>query len=379
MAPVRPDAIRTVVHYVDSNTYGGCETVILQLLSGLDRSAWRPVLFHHESAGIDRLLSEAARLGVACRAVPRITNRNLPGALFRFAGELKRVRASVLHLHLNWPLGCRYATTAALFAGVPTVVATTHLCSSVSDVRFAALRQRLRSAIVDRYIAVSNAMTGCLRKTIGIPDSKISVIQNGIDIAAFQRDADPALRAALTGGTSRPVVFMPARLHAGKGHRFLLEAAVQIPDAIFVLAGDGDERDRLVERARELQVADRVRFLGDRQDVPALLACCDLFVLPSLYEGLPMSILEAMAAARPVVATSVGGIGEVVTHEVNGLLVPPSDSDALAAAIRRVLSSPQLAERLGRAGRASVIEKFSSDAMVGRTSRLYEELLQAHA
>jgi glycosyltransferase involved in cell wall biosynthesis len=376
MASVRPIGTRTVVHYVDSNTYGGCEALILLLLSGLDRNAWRPMLFHHESPGIERLLTEAASLGIPCRAVPRITNRNLPAALTRFARELRRAQTSVFHMHLNWALGCRYATTAALAARVPAVVATAHLCSPVSDVRFGGIRQRLRTALVDRYVAVSRGMTGCLRNTLGIPDAKIRVIQNGIDVAAFRRPCDPAVRAFLSDGTNRPVVFTPARLHSQKGHIYLLEAAVHVPDALFVFAGDGEERARLEDRARQLHIADRVRFLGNRQDVPALLACCDVFVLPSLYEGLPLSVLEAMAAGRPVVATSISGTDEAVIDGVTGLLVPPADPGALASALNRLLTDSELAARLASAGRAAVDEKFSSDVMVRSTAQLYEELLE---
>jgi glycosyltransferase involved in cell wall biosynthesis len=376
-APAGPSRTRTVVHYVDSNTYGGCEAVVLLLLSGLDRKLWRPMLFYHEGVGIERLLAEAARNDVPCRPVPRITNRNLPAALIRFAGELRRAQASVFHMHLNWPLGCRYATTAALVARVPAVVSTAHLCAPVNDIRFGAMRMRLRTAIVDRYVAVSSAMTAGLRDTLGIPEAKIRVIQNGIDVGAFGRPCDPALRAQLSGGTNRPLVFTPARLHAQKGHTFLLEAAAQVPDAIFVLAGDGEERPRLEEQAGQLQIADRVRFLGNRQDIPALMACCDLFVLPSLYEGLPLSVLEAMAAGRPVVATAVSGTPEAVIDGVTGLLVPPSDAASLSAAIRRVLSDPELADRIARAGRTAVAEKFSGGAMVSATAGLYEELLQS--
>lgn len=377
MAALRPARTRTIVHYVDSNTYGGCEAIVLLLLSGLDRSVWRPMLFYHQSAGIERLLREAERRDVPCRAVPRITNRNLATALPQFVRELKRAQTAVFHMHLGWPLGCRYGTTAALLGRVPAVVATAHLCSAIDDVRFSAVKQRLRTAIVDRYVAVSSAMTACLRTTLAIPEEKIRVIQNGIDIAALGGPSDPALRAVLQEGSNRPLVFTPARLHSQKGHTYLLEAAAQIPDAVFVLAGEGEERPRLEEQARRLQIADRVRFLGSRQDIPALMACCDLFVLPSLYEGLPLSVLEAMAAGRPVVATSVNGTPEAVIDGVTGLLVPPSDAKALSAAICRMLSDRELAARLARNGRAAVIEKFSSDAMVRSTARLYEELLQS--
>ena len=116
----------------------------------------------------------------------------------------------------------------------------------------------------------------------------------------------------------RPIVLTVARLDPQKGHRYLLAAATEVPEAVFALVGEGGERAALENQARTLGVAERVRFLGHRDDVPELLAACDLFVLPSLYEGLPLSVLEAMAAAKPVVATAIDGTTEAVVHEVTG-------------------------------------------------------------
>ena len=124
-----------------------------------------------------------------------------------------------------------------------------------------------------------------------------------------------------------------------------------------------------------LGIADRVLLLGHRDDVPALLASCDVFVLPSLYEGLPLSVLEAMASARPVVATDVAGSNEVVRHAESGLLVPPADPRALADAIRRVLSDRVEAERLARAGRARVEREFSVERMVRGVEAVYDQVL----
>jgi glycosyltransferase involved in cell wall biosynthesis len=125
-------------------------------------------------------------------------------------------------------------------------------------------------------------------------------------------------------------------------------------------------------------VSDRVVFLGYRQDIPDLLASCDLFVLPSLFEGLPLSILEAMAAGKPVIASAIGGTDEAVLHGETGLLVPPADPTALAAAIHTVLSNPLLARRLAAAGKARVYRTFSAEAMVQRVTQTYEEILSSH-
>jgi glycosyltransferase involved in cell wall biosynthesis len=144
---------------------------------------------------------------------------------------------------------------------------------------------------------------------------------------------------------------------------------------LFVLAGDGDERAALESQCAVLGLQERVLFLGYQQDVPNLLAHCDLFVLPSLYEGLPLAILEAMAAAKPVIATAVGGTGEVVVDGETGLLVPPGDPTALAGAIRKLLSDPPFARRLAAAGNVLVQRSFSTEAMVRRVSQVYEDLL----
>jgi glycosyltransferase involved in cell wall biosynthesis len=149
-----------------------------------------------------------------------------------------------------------------------------------------------------------------------------------------------------------------------------------MPPAVFLFAGDGPERPRLEATARALGIADRVRFLGHRTDVPELLALCDLFVLPSLYEGLPLSVLEAMAAARPVVASAVGGTDEAVVHGETGLLVTPASAASLCEAISSLLADRERAVRMGRAGQARATREFSVDRMVSGVVAVYEELLQ---
>jgi glycosyltransferase involved in cell wall biosynthesis len=171
-------------------------------------------------------------------------------------------------------------------------------------------------------------------------------------------------------------VLTVARLHEQKGHAYLLAAAAQVPDATFVLAGDGPLRAPLEAQARELGISGRCLFLGHRTDVQDLLAAADLLVLPSLWEGLPVSVLEGMAAGLPIVATAIGGTDEAVTHELNGLLVPPRDAGALASAICRVRGDAVLAERLARAGRERVEREFSSEVMAGNVMRIYDEVMR---
>ena len=207
-----------------------------------------------------------------------------------------------------------------------------------------------------------------------MPAGRLTVVRNAIRVPPRAQPADPLPRAALIRGRPDYVVLTAARLHPQKGHAYLLAAAAQVPDATFVLAGGGPLRAELEAQARELGVADRVLFLGERADIPELLAASDLVVLPSLFEGLPVSVLEAMAAERPVVATAIGGTDEAVTHERSGLLVPPRNPEALASAIRRLRSDPDLARRLAKAGRERVEREFSSAVTAGQVMEIYDQV-----
>lgn len=366
---------RTVVQYVDSGLFGGSEQAALQLLAGLDRARWRPVLLHHPEPGLARLIEGARAAGVPAYPVPRVTDANL---LLRMPGLVRAVgaeRPAVFHAHLNWPLACKFGLVAAALRRVPAVVATVHLFVEALMNRNARLQVRAVAAGVHRYLTVSRHVRDQLAAAVGLPERKLRVVPNGIDPAAFLRPADSALRAQLAGGPDRPLVFTAARLSPQKALDVLLSAAALVPQAVFVIAGEGPERAALEARAEALGVASRVRLLGARDDVPELLAACDLFVLPSLVEGLPLSVLEAMAAAKPVVATRIGGTDEAVADGRTGILVPPGDAGALAAAIRTFLADPERARRWGEAGRDRLRACFTAPAMIDGVTAAYEELL----
>jgi glycosyltransferase involved in cell wall biosynthesis len=364
-----------VVHYTDSNGFGGAEQVMLQLMERLDRTRWRLVLLHHGKPGLARLVAGARELGAELRVVPRVSRPRQLGSLPAFIRALRAERPAVFHAHLPAPLNGRYGLLAAAISRVPAVIATAHLVDD-APVRFRFGFSQWATACVDRYIAVSEGVARRMRARLRVPDRKIQVIRNGVEVGGSPRQADPRFRAALAGDAERPIVLTVARLDAQKGHAYLLAAAADIPDALFVFVGEGRERPALEAQARALGVAERVRFLGHRDDVPDLLAACDVFVLPSRYEGLPLSVLEAMAAARPVVATAIEGTDEIVRHGETGLLVPPAAPSALAEAIRAVLADRALATRMGQAGRARAGREFSMSRMIDEVTGVYDELLE---
>ena len=363
---------RRVVHYVDSEVFGGSEEVALHLLGSLDRARWEPVLLYHAHPGIVRFVEGAERLGVRTRAVRPLPKRRRVAGVPALWRAIRAAHPAILHAHLSWPLACRYGIMAGWLAGVPALVGTAHLYVELQGGR----RPPLTLRPLRRIIAVSDEVRARYAGQLRVPDRKLAVVRNGIPVPRTVRRPDARVRADLVRGRPDFVVLTPARLHEQKGHTYLLAAAARIPDATFVLAGDGPLRAPLEAQARELGISERCLFLGQRTDVQDLLAAADLLVLPSLWEGLPVSVLEGMAAGVPIVATAIAGTDEAVTNESNGLLVPPRDVGALASAIRRVRGDAGLAARLARAGRERVEREFSSDVMARNVTRIYDEIMR---
>jgi glycosyltransferase involved in cell wall biosynthesis len=363
-----PTVSRRVIHYIDSEVYGGTEEAALHLMASLERAHWDPLLVYHPAPGIARLVQRAEQLGIPAHGIPRVERGARLSGVNRLRGLFRRERPALVHAHLSWPFACKHGVLAAWLAGVPAIVGTAQLflpADGTSQPRWVLRGYR-------RIIAVSEEVRRRYAQELGVPARRLAVVHNAIRVPPLgPRRLD--LRATLLDGRPDYLVLTPARLHPQKGHAFLIAAAAEIPGATFVFAGDGPLRGALETQAREQNVSDRCVFLGERTDVPELLAAADLVVLPSLFEGLPVSVLEAMAAERPVIATAIGGTDEAVTTEVSGLLVPPRDPSALAAAIRRLAGDPALAQRLAAAGRARVERSFSADATARQVMRIYDE------
>jgi glycosyltransferase involved in cell wall biosynthesis len=362
-----------VFHYTDSSGFGGAEQALLLLLGGLDTGGWEVTLVHHEAPGVEKLFERAATLGAATWAIPPMP-LGLRGArrVPSFVRELRRRGPNIFHAHLTGPLACKFGLAAAVLARIPGVVATQHLFFEMGLTTASVLQLRLLAQGVDRYLAVSRHTAEQLRRTLRVPKGKLTVVPNAVETNAFA--GGDGLDAHLRDG---PIVLSAARLHEQKGLRYLLDAVPHVPGARFVLAGEGPERESLEAQSEGQGISSRVSFLGARSDVPALLEGCDVFVLPSLYEGLPLSVLEAMAAGKPVVATRIGGTDEAVVDGETGLLVPPRDSRALAAALTTLLADPARARAMGEAGRERVRRRFSSERMVADVTCVYEEILEA--
>jgi glycosyltransferase involved in cell wall biosynthesis len=239
--------------------------------------------------------------------------------------------------------------------------------------------QRWSWSRVDCLLSVSTRLAERMAHDIGFPPERVRTIHNGVELARFTgRPSRADARAALGLPSDAPVVGTLGRLVAVKDHATLLDAAARLSreglNPFVIIAGDGPLRRDTEERAVALGIAPRIRLLGHRKDVETVLAALDVFVLSSRSEGLNNTILEAMAAGLPVVATRVGGADEMVIDGVTGLLVSPGSDEALAAALRRLLANAGQAAAMGRAGRARVERDFDLVKTVQKYERLYRTL-----
>jgi glycosyltransferase involved in cell wall biosynthesis len=226
-------------------------------------------------------------------------------------------------------------------------------------------------------IANSLAVRELLLEKFCVPADKVHVLHNGVDFDRFDGVArDRQKIDSRLSERTKLVVHIGNMNSEVKGQAVLIEAArtvcAAIPETRFALVGDGPLRAAYEQRVKELELEDRVLFLGHRKDIAEILACGDLFAFPSFAEGMPNSVLEAGATGLPIVATPVGGIPEIVTHERTGLLVPPRDAEALAGAILRVLQDPDLASRLSRTCQTQVRTQFSFDRLIRDLSDIYD-------
>jgi glycosyltransferase involved in cell wall biosynthesis len=356
-----------IAHVSTETGFSGGEVQVFLLMDGLRARGHTNLLVCPPGSRAEARARECD-FDVAC--VPMRNDLSL-GAARAIARLLRETRPALVHCHTgraNWLGGL-----AAARAGIPAL-STRRMDRRVKR----GWRTRwLYRSLMRRVAAISPAVAKRLRDA-GVPPDRIRLIWSAVDPSALTPSAPrAALRERMDAAPTTQCVLVAANLVQRKGVDVLLTALTRGVSAGSVLwiAGDGPERTALEEQASRLGVSERVRFLGRRDDVPDLLEACDVFVLPSRQEGLGVAALEAMARGRPVVATSVGGLAEVVTPGECGLLVPPDDADALAAALERLIGDPEFATRLGAAGARRVEERFVADSMIASYEILYREIL----
>jgi glycosyltransferase involved in cell wall biosynthesis len=268
---------------------------------------------------------------------------------------------------------------------VPVIISTVH--NSLKDYEVRSLRRglytfllRLTLPLVHRIICVSDSNRRDLIDECPAAAARIQTVYNGVDPSAFPSKPDRTKVREELGIVSGPVLITIARLTEAKGHRYLLQALPRLhetwPQLSCLFVGEGELHDTLQRMAMDLGVERSCRFVGIREDIAEILAAADVVVLPSLSEGFPFVLLEALAMGCPVVASQVNGVPELIEDHKTGLLVPPRDPQALATAIREVLSDSTAASKMGAAGRAVVQERFTVDRMVANTTAIFDAAMQ---
>ena len=361
-----------IAQLIESDGPGGAEQVVLDLATGLQEAGAQSVVFvpKHGEGWLARQLE-----GTGVAVEPFALERPLSPATARaIADAFRRHDVAIAHGH-EFSMAV-YGAWAARLAGIPHLI-TMHGGRYYAGHLRRRLALRLAVSLSGATVAVSTGLAAQLRCDLGLPSPRVTVIPNGVRPAAPA--ARPSLREALGLDGGDRLLVSVGNLYPVKGHRHLLDAmallAARHPHLHLAVAGRGYLDRPLSEQARALGLSSRVHLLGLCSDVPAVLAAADVFVLPSLSEGLPLALLEAMFAGRPIVASEVGDVGAALDHGRAGVLVRPGDAGTLAAAIEGLLADPARARVLGETAARRAAAEYGQSRMLRRYGALYGELL----
>jgi glycosyltransferase involved in cell wall biosynthesis len=363
-----------VLHVINGAAIGGAERLLLSLLARHDRASVDTTVcntFFGDGPFVEALRNGGHR---TVSLPGRASFRAASMIALRLAAHLRRERYDVVHMHLVH--SSIVGELAARLGGARVAIVTRHYTEEGYAGKGWLLRKldALAARAATRVVAVSGSVRNHLIAN-GVPADRITVIYNGIDLAAIDR-AIPPHCVHDGGGVHLGAV---GSLTARKGHATLLRAFAKLPahlDARLTIVGEGPEREHLQSLIATLGLGGRVELAGYRSDVCSLLREIDVYVQASLQESFGIAVLEALAARRAVVASNTGGIPEIITDEESGLLVPPDDAEALTAALTRLASDAALRRRLADGGRARVEAAFTIEETARRYEALYRELVE---
>lgn len=367
-SPGRRIRLLQITHDLD---LGGLQQVIYNICRSIDHTRFEVAVLCLRARGI--YAADVEALGIPVHLLEQKPGGVDYLAFAKVARLLRELQIDVIHTHNTQPF--IDGTLGAVMAGVRTIIHTDHARSFPDKFRYM-VAEKIMSLFAYRVVGCSDHTSHQLITHEKISRRKVRTILNGIDPARFDLQVDrTAKRRELGLPASGSVIGLAVRLSDQKGITYLLRAMPLIlnehPQTSLLIAGDGELADELKSEAAALGVSGNVVFCGARKDIPELLRILDIYVLPSLWEGLPMVILEAMAAGCPVVATNVGGNPSAVVDGRTGRLISPADPAALAAAITGLLASESLRQAYSRAARDLFLERFTAEKMTRRYERLY--------
>jgi glycosyltransferase involved in cell wall biosynthesis len=366
-----------VLHLISSSGFLGAENVVLELAKESAAAGyWVTIGVIENRRNLNLELAETAKAeGIRVVIFPcksRFDLRTISG----IRDFIHKEQPNLLHSH---GYKANFYALCAIRKKIPWIVTNHNWLRTTFNLKLYAHLDRFLIRFATKIIVVSDEIAAEILGN-GIPLKKLLVIDNGIDLQRFSNQTkNGSLRKSFGLNEGSKVIGTVASLREGKGHGYLLEAAKSIissfPEVRFLIVGEGSERRRLEEKVSELGLLGKVIFTGGRKDVPEILSILDIFVLPSLNEGLPMALLEAMASRVPVVATRVGAVPKVVVHKETGLLVEPGNSEALSTAISELLTKREEATHLGLQGYFKVQNEFSAQTMSARYFDVYQQVL----
>lgn len=356
-----------ILHTEASLGWGGQEIRIFRESEGMRARGHRVIIAAPANSTINKRASEAG-----FDVCPFTFNKARVWEFFSLASLMKRERVDVINTHSSkdsWMGGL----SARLLGGArPRVVRTRHLFTPISR---SFVSRLVYMGLTDAVTTTGEAIREQMIRSNGFDGGKILSMPTGIDVSAYDPEA---VRPSIARDGF--MIGMVSVLRSWKGHDYLIQAAVevlrQIPEASFYIAGDGPMRERLVEMVSDLGLDGKVIFLGHREDVASVMQSMDMIVHPSYgHEGVPQSVLQALALRKPVVASDVGAISEVVRHRVTGILIEPKNSELLAAKIVEVYNNMDMAHSLAEEGRRLVLSDYSISSMLDRTEAMYRRII----
>jgi glycosyltransferase involved in cell wall biosynthesis len=366
----------SVMYFIDSMNFGGAEMLLLNLASALKKRGYR-VSVRYSTPG--PLVKEFEKIDIPVVRLPRLARVD-PFLLLRMWREILLEKPDIVHTHLF--KSDFHGRIAARLAGVPVVVSTLHNCDNWAKNPVLSRIYGLTARLADKIIAVSQEVKD-FAVSVGLSRTEyLEIIPNAVPFEQFRKNnvLRKKVRSELNISENGPVLGIVARLSEQKDHANFIQAAKliyqEVPETHFLIVGDGPLRKSLEDLANSLDLGHVVIFCGARRDIRAIYSALDILVFSSRWEGLPVALLEGMAAELPIVATAVGGIPGTLKDQMMGYLVPPADTVALANACLQLVKNPEMRRKMGTAGYEHVKSNYSVDTMVNATFKLYQTLLQ---
>ena len=356
-------------------TFGGGQISLLELLKGMDRERFQPVVSCPRD---EKLAEEVRKLNIETVIIKMKSLRSLN--VFSWIITVKKLLQLIKEKNID--LIHSNGSRPTVYGGIASKLTSVPLIWHVRIADYDKFLDRVLAYLCKKMIVVSRA-AGKRFYWLKDKNNKVVVIYNGVDLEKFNPYINgQEIRKEFGISPEAPSVGMVARMDGRKGHRYFLQAAKKItelmPEVRFLIVGDGEYRQEFEALKAELGLDKKVLFTGNRKDIPSIMASIDVFVLPSINEAFSRAVVEAMACAKPVVATGVGGLLEIVEDAVTGNLVPPKNADTLTEAIIALLKNKEKAKRMGQAGRERAEKLCDIKKNIRRTQEVYEQILQYH-